>query len=116
MPTFTVSLTDEQAAALTQINLMQENAARRSAQNRNRNLSQITLAEYVTALITGPANESLKQLTDEKAFAIAQQVINTVNALSISELDALTAKIQAAPGTVQEAADLFVGHLRNSAA
>ena len=116
MPTFTVTLTDEQVAALTQVNLLQENAARRSAQNRNRNLSQISLDEYVTALITGPANESLKQLTDEKAYAIAQQVINTVNALSISELDAMAAKIQAAPGTVQEATDLFVGHLRNSAA
>ena len=112
MPTFTVTLTDEQAAALTQINLLQENAARRSAQNRNRNLPQLTLAEYITALITGPADESLQQLTAEKAFAIAQQVINTVNALSISELDAMAAKIQAAPGTVQEAADLFVARLR----
>ena len=112
MPTFTVSLTDEQAAALTQINLMQENAARRSPQHRGQNLSQITLAEYVTALITGPANESLKQLTAEKAFAIAQQVINTVNALSISELDAMAAKIQASPTSVQEAADLFVARLR----
>jgi len=115
MPTFTVSLTDEQAAALTQINLMQENAARRSPQHRGQNLSQISLDEYVTALITGPANESLKQLTEEKAYAIAQQVIKTVNALSIGELDAMAAKIQAEPGTVQEAANLFVEHLRDAA-
>jgi len=114
MPTFTVSLTDEQAAALAQINLMQENAARRSPQHRGQNLPQISLAEYVTALITGPANESLKQLTDEKAYAIAQQVISTVNALSISELDAMAAKIQTAPETVQEAANLFVARLREN--
>jgi hypothetical protein len=114
MPTFTVSLTDEQAAALTQINLMQENAARRSPQHRGQNLSQISLAEYVTALITGPANESLKQLTDEKAYAIAQQVISTVTALSISELDALAAKIQASPETVQAAADAFIDTLRDT--
>jgi hypothetical protein len=116
MPTFTVSLTDEQAAALTQINLMQENAARRSPQHRKQNLSQLSLAEYVTALITGPANESLKQLTEEKAYAIAQQVISTVNALSIAELDAMAAKIQAEPGAVQEAANLFVEHLRDTPA
>ena len=115
MPTFTVTLTDEQAAALTQINLMQENAARRSPQHRGQNLSQLSLGDYVTALITGPANESLKQLTDEKAYAIAQKVISTVTALSIGELDAMAAKIQAAPETVQEAADLFVGHLREAA-
>ena len=115
MPTFTVTLTDEQAAALTQINLMRENAARRSPQHRGQNLPQISLAEYVTALITGPANESLKQLTEEKAYAIAQQVISTVNALSIGELDAMAAKIQAEPGTVQEAANLFVEHLRDAA-
>jgi len=54
-------------------------------------------------------------LTEEKAYAIAQQVISTVNALSIAELDAMAAKIQAEPGTVQEAANLFVEHLRNSA-
>ena len=114
MPTFTVTLTDDQAESLAQINLAQENAARRSPSNRNRNLPQLSLADYIAALITGPANEALQQLTDEKAHAIAQQVITTVNALSISELDALAAKIQAAPGTVQEAADLFVARLREN--
>ena len=114
MPAFTVTLTDDQANALAQFNLVQENAARRNPQNRGRNLPQLSLAEYITALITGPANESLQQLTAEKAHGIAQQVINTVNALSISELDALAAKIQASPSTVQEAANLFVERLREN--
>jgi len=114
MPTFTVSLTDDQAAALAQFNLMQENAARRSPQNRERNLPQLTLSDYITALITGPANESLKQLTAEKAHGIAQQVISAVNALSISELDALSEQIAKKPEAVQEAADLFVGRLRDT--
>jgi len=114
MPAFTITLTDDQTDALTQINLAQENAARRSPQNRGRNLPQLSLADYITALITGPANDSLKQLTEEKAYAIAQQVISTVNALSIAELDAMAARIQAAPETVQEAADLFVGRLRET--
>jgi hypothetical protein len=114
MPTFTVTLTDDQANALAQFNLVQENAARRNPQNRGRNLPQLSLSEYMTALITGPANESLQQLTAEKAYAIAQQVISTVNALSIAELDAMAAKIQTAPETVQEAANLFVGRLRET--
>jgi hypothetical protein len=116
MPAFTITLTDDQTDALTQINLAQENAARRSPQNRNRNLPQLLLADYITALITGPANEALQQLTAEKAHGIAQQVINTVNALSISELDALAARIQSSPETVQEAANLFVEHLRDTPA
>ena len=111
MPTFNITLTDDQAAALEQFNLTQENAARRSPQNRSRNLPQLTLAEYVSALITGPANESLALLTAEKSNAIAQQVVNTVNALPIADLDALAAKIKGDPVLVQQAADLFVAEL-----
>jgi hypothetical protein len=116
MPAFTVTLTDDQADALAQFNLVQENAARRNPQNRGRNLPQLSLADYITALITGPANESLQQLTADKAHGIAQQVINTVNALSISELDALTARIQSSPETVQAAADAFIDTLRDTPA
>ena len=113
MPVFTVTLTDQEAAALAQFNLQQENAARRNPNNRGRNLPQLTLAEYINALITEPAKESLQQLTAEKSYAIAQQVIKTVNALSIAELDELAAKIQSSPEDVKDAADAFVTQLRD---
>jgi hypothetical protein len=115
MPTFTVTLTDSQAAALSQFNLVQENAARRSPQNRGRNLSQLSLAEYVTALITGPANESLGLLTEEKAAAVASQFVAQVRALPLEQIEALFDKVTSDPSFAQEKASEFVGKLQTEA-